>query len=58
MLGNGLLDLIVFDPRRLLIDKIESVTQYSGFATEHYGNLSRLDNEGVASIHAPILAEK
>ena len=48
MLGNGLLDLIVFDPRHLLIDKIESVTQYSGFAIEHYKTLSPMNREEVA----------
>lgn len=48
MLGNGLLDLVVFDPRHLLTDKKESVTRYSGFAVEHYENLSRLDSEEAA----------
>ncbi len=45
MLGNGLLDLIVYDSRHLLTEKIESVTSYSGFAIEHYSALSSMSRE-------------
>lgn len=48
MLGDGLLDLIVFDPRHLLTEKVESVTRYSGFAIEHYTALSTIDGEDSA----------
>jgi len=48
MLGNGLLDLVVFDSRHLLTDKIESVTRYSGFAIEHYTALSSMSKEDSA----------
>ena len=48
MLGNGLLDLTVFDPRQILIREAQNVISYSGYASEHYKNLVRLDNEETA----------